>query len=101
MLDGPHAITQKQLRKDPLHDPAIGQHVGNPAGHSQIVFEYNEFSARQANQIGADDRDVNIAWDLQATHFATKVFAAKNDFTRHDAVRKNAAFIVDIAQEKV
>ena len=53
------------------------------------------------DQVGPDHRDVNITRHLQSAHLAPEMLAAVHDFARHGAVRKNAAFVVNIAQEQV
>ena len=65
VLDGPHAVALKQLRKRPLHDPPVGEHVTHARGHAQVIFENDKLAGIQPKQIGADDRDVNVARHLQ------------------------------------
>ncbi len=101
VLDGPHALQAKQIGENPLHDPAVGQHVGDAAGHAQIVFQHHELAAGQANQVRAYYRDVNVARHLQPAHLPPEVPAAVNNFAGHDAVGENAPLVIDVAQKEI
>ena len=101
VVDGPDAVVAKQRGEDALENLAIGQHVGNAAGDAQIVFENGEAAIGKANQIGAADADVDVAWNIEATHFAAEMLAAVDQFARDDVVGEDAAFVIDVAQEKI
>ena len=101
MLDGPHAVALKELRKGPLHHAAVGEHVAHAGGHAQIVFEHHKLAVVQPQQIRAHHRDVDVARHLQAAHLAPVVLAAVDQFARHHAVVQDLGVEVDIAQEKI
>ncbi len=101
MLDRPHSLQAEQVGENPFHHPAVGEHVGDAAGHSQIIFQHHKFAAGRRIRSEPDDRDVDIARDLQSAHLPAKVFTAVNHFARNHSLGKNAAFVVDVAQEKI
>ncbi len=101
MLDGPHAVAREELREGALHDAAVGEHVAHAGGHAQVVFEHDEFAVVEAQQIGADDRDVDVARHLQAAHLAAVVLATVDELARNDAVVEDFGVGVDVAQEEV
>ena len=47
MIDGPDAVILKHGGENALQNFAIGQHVGNAAGHAQIVFQDGEAAIGQ------------------------------------------------------
>src|SRR4029077_14508383 len=101
MLDRAYSIPLKQLRKDSLHDTAVGQHVRHTARHSQVVFEDHKLAAGQADQIGSDNGDIHITWHLQSAHLPPKVFAAVHDLPRYHAVGEDSPLVVNIPEEQV
>ena len=101
MVDGPDAVVAEHRGEDALEDFAIGQHVGNAAGHAQVVFEDGEAAIGQAHKVGAADADVNVARDVEAAHFAAEVLAAVDQVARDDAFGKDAAFVIDVAEEEI
>ena len=100
VIDGPDAVVAKQGREDALQHFAVRQHVGDAAGHAQIVFEHGEAAVGQADQIGAADADVDVARDVEAAHFAAEMAAAIDEFAGDDAVGEDAAFVIDVAGGK-
>ena len=91
LLDGPHAAFSKQRREDLLHHLAAGQHVGDAAGHAQIIFEDHEPAVRQADQVSSDHADINVARNFDALHLPAEVFAGIDDFAGDYPVLQNAA----------
>src|SRR5207302_1346736 len=61
MINWADAVDLEQSRKNALQDFSIGQHVGNTAGNSQVVFEYGKAAVGQSHQVGAANADVNAA----------------------------------------
>ena len=86
MIDGPDAIIPEQSREDALQNLAVGQHVGDAAGHAQIVFQHGEAAIGQANQIGSANAYIDVARDTQSAHFAAEVAATVDQFAGNDAV---------------
>src|SRR5205809_1259672 len=101
MINWADAVDLEQSRENALQNFAIGQHVGDTAGDAQIVFENSKAAVGQSHQVGAADADVDAARDRQAAHLATKMFAAEDQFARHNAIGQNAALMVDVLQKKI
>ena len=101
VFDGAHAVALEELREGALHDAAVGEHVADAGGNAQVVFEDDEFAGVEAEQVGADDGDVDVARDLEAAHLAAVVLATVDELARDDAVGENFGVGVDVAQEEV
>ena len=101
VLDGAHAVAVEELREGALHDAAVGEHVTHAGGHAQIIFENDEFAGVEAEQVGADDGDVDVARHLQAAHLAAIVLATVDKVARNDVVIENLGVRVDIAEKKI
>ena len=56
LLNGPHTAFAKQRRENLLHHLAAGQHVGDAAGHAQIVLQNHKPAIRQTNQVSSRQR---------------------------------------------
>ena len=91
----------EQLRKGPLHDAPVGEHVAHAGRDAQIVFEDDEFAVVQAQKIAAHDGDINIARNLQAAHLAAIVLAAVDKLARNNAIAENLGVEVNVAQEEI
>ena len=101
MVDGPDAVVLKHRREDALENFAVRQHVGNAAGDAEIVFEDGEVAVGHADEIGAADADVDVARDVEAAHFAAEMFTGINEFAGNDAFGEDAAFVINVAEEKI
>ena len=101
VLDGADAVALEELREGALHDAAIGEHVTDAGGNAEIVFEDDEFAGVEAEQVGADDGDVDVARDLEAAHLAAVVLATVDKLAGDDAVSEDFGVGVDVAQEEV
>src|ERR1035438_4018835 len=64
MFDGPHAITLEELRKGPLHNPAVGEHVTHAGGNSEVIFEHHKLACVEPEQVRAHNSDVYVARHL-------------------------------------
>jgi hypothetical protein len=101
VLDGAHAVAVKELREGALHDAAVGEHVADAGGHAEVVFEDDELAGVEAEQVGADDGDVDVARDLEAAHLAAVVLATVDQLAGDDAVGEDFGVGVDVAQEEI
>ena len=101
MGDRRHLVAIEQPWQHALGDLAVRQHVRDAARHAQIVFQHDELAAFQPDEIGAGDRYVNVAMDVDAAHFATKVFAAVDQLARHDAFVEDPALVIDVFEKQV
>ncbi len=101
LLNRPHVVTTKQLRKDPLHYPAIGQHIANPTRHPQIILEHDKLAVLQPDQVRPAYRDIDIPRHLQPRHLPPEVLAAIHHLTRHDPVVQNPPLVIDVLQKQI
>ena len=92
---------RKRCGKDALHHAAVGEHVADAGGDAEIVFEHDELSRFEADEVGAADGDVDVARDLEALHLAAVVLAGVDDLAGDDAVVEDAALVVDVFEEEV
>ena len=99
--DRAHAIAIEQSRQHALGDLAVRQHVGDAARHAQVVLEHHEPAVLEPNEIGARHRDVDVAMDVHAAHFAAVVPAALHQVAGHDAFGENPRVVINVLQEQV
>ena len=86
LLDGADVVAAEELGEDALHDAPVGEHVADAGRNAQVVFQDDEFAVCHADEVGAADRDVDVARDLEADHLAAEVLAAIDDLAGNDAV---------------
>ena len=101
VIHRPHAIVPKQRGEHTLQHLAVRQHVRHAAGHAKIVFQHGKLAVRQPHQIGAANAHVDVAWHIDATHFAPEMLATVNEFAGNDFVGENSAFVINIAQKQI
>src|SRR5271167_4797914 len=99
MIDGANAVVAEESGKYSLQNFAIGEHVGNTAGHAQVVFENHEVAIGQARQIGAANADIDIARDAETAHLAAEVAATVNQLARYYPVGQDFAVVIDVFEE--
>ena len=101
VFDRAHAVAVEELRKRPLHHPAVGEHVAHARWHAQVVFKHHKLARVQPQQVRAHHRDVHVARHLQAPHLPPVVLAAVHQLARNHAVVQNLRVRVDVAQKQV
>jgi hypothetical protein len=69
----------KQLRKQPQHDLAVLQHVGDAGGRAGIVLEHVEGLGVDAHDVDAGDMDVDVVRDFLAVHLGPEDWILKRD----------------------
>ena len=99
VIDRAYSVVAEKRREDFLQHFAVRQHVGDAAGHAQIVFEHGEAAVGQTDQVGAADADVDSARNGEPAHFAAEVTATVHQFARDDAIREDSAVVIDVFQE--
>ena len=99
MIDGEYVVIAEQSREHALQHLAVRQHVGNAAGHAQVVFQDREFAAGHAYQVGSANAHVDVARNSKLAHLAPEMAAAVNQFARHHAVGQNLSSVVNVLQE--
>ena len=101
MHDGPHAVVLELAGEDLLHHLAVGQHVGDAAGHAQVVLQHQKPAIVHPHQVGSIHGDIDAARHIHPAHLATVVPAAVDHVHRHHAILNDLAVVVDVAQEEV
>src|SRR5579863_4916883 len=99
MIDGADAVVAEEGGENSFENFAVGQHVGDAAGHAEIVFEDGEAAIGKANQVGAADADVDSARDVEAAHFAAEVPAGVDEFFGDDAIGEDSAVVVNVFEK--
>src|SRR5258708_4480041 len=101
MIDGGDTVSPEHGGKNFLQDFAICQHVGDAAGHAEIVFEHGEAAIWQSHQVGAADADVNSTWNGDTAHLPAEMAATVNQFARYDAIGQNPPAVGYVFQEEI
>ncbi len=91
----------EQFRKEPQHDFAVLQHVGDAGGRARIVFQHIEGFGVDPNDIDAADMDVDVVRHLLAVHFRPEHRILEHQIFRHHAGFENFAPGVDVADVMV
>ena len=94
-------IPIEQRRQHALGDLAVREHVGHAARHPQVVFEHDEAAVLQPIEIGARNRHVDVAVDVDAAHLAPVVPAALHQLARDDAFGEDSPLVIDVLEEQV
>ena len=101
LRDRADLVAIEQAGQHALGDLAVGEHVRHAARHPQVVLEHDEAAVLEAHEIGAGDRDVDVAVDVDAAHLAPVVPAAVDQVARHDAFGEDPALVVDVLEKQV
>src|ERR1700719_4198575 len=101
MFERADGTASKKKGKELLHHHAVGEHVGDAARDTKIIFEHREIAVRQAHDVRTDHRDIYVARDLQTAHLPAELPATVNHFARDDSVGEDVALVVHIAQKEI
>ena len=85
ILDRRDAVAREQLRKQPQHDLAVLQHVGDAGGRARIVFEHVEGLGIDPHDVDAGDVHVDVVRHLLAVHLRAEHRILEHEVFRHDA----------------
>ena len=100
MLDAAHVVAAEQVAQARLQRAPVGEHVGDPGGHPQIVLQHHE-TVVGPHDVGAAKCDVDAVGHLQAAHLDPVLRAAAHQVYRHDPVGEDPPRPVDIGEEEV
>ena len=100
-LDRPHGVAGEQVRKDALHDVAVGQHIRGAGGRPQVVLEDEELALAVPYQVDAGDVAVDAVGDGQAFDLPHVEGAAEHDLGRDGALLEDQLAAVDVLEEEV
>jgi len=101
VFDGADPLPFEELRKDPLHDLAILEHVGHAGGCPQVVLEHVHHAVAAANEVGAGDVAPHAAGRLEAGARSAEALARIDQPIGHHAVGHDPAPVVDVVDEQV
>ena len=68
-----------------------------PLGTRRLSSSTTKRPSGIADQVGADNGDINILRDMQAAHLPPEVLAAVNHLARDHTVGEDAPFVINIA----
>ena len=94
-------MARKQFRKQPHHDFAVLQHIGDAGRRTRIVFKDIKRFGIDAHDVDAGDVHVNIVRNLLSAHLGTESRVAEHEIVRHHAGTQDVARAVDIPDEGV
>ena len=86
----------EQLGKQPQHDLAVLQHVGDAGRRARIVLEHIEGVGVDAHDVDAGDVHVDVVRHLLAVHLRTEHRILEHQIFRHDAGAQDLAPAVDV-----
>ena len=96
IFDRRDAIAREQLGKQPQHDLAVFQHVGDARRRARIVLEHIESVGIDAHDIDAGDVDVNIVRHLLTVHLRAEHRILKHQVLGNDAGAQDFAAAIDV-----
>ena len=94
-------MAREQFRKQPQHDLAVLQHVGDAGGRARIVLEHVEGLGVDAHDVDAGDMHVDVVRHLLAVHLRPEHRVLEHQVLGHDAGLENLAPAVDVADVEV
>ena len=101
VLDRRDAVAREQVGKEPQHDLAVLQHVGDAGGRARIVLEHIEGVGIDAHDVDAGDEHVNVVRDALAVHLRPEDRILEHEVFRHDAGAQHLALGVDVLDVEI
>ncbi|OIQ76465.1 hypothetical protein GALL_418550 [mine drainage metagenome] len=95
------AVAGEQVRKQPHHDFAVFQHVGNTRWRARIVLQHDEVFRGDPDDVDAGDVDVDVVRHILAIHLRTEHRVLEDEVFGDDVGAQDVAAVVDVAQEHV
>ena len=90
------AVAREQLGKQPQHDLAVLQHVGDTRRRARVVLEHIESLGIDAHDVDAGNVHVNVVRNLLAIHLRAENRILKDEVLGHDARFENFAAVIDV-----
>ena len=100
MLDLPHPALPVETPHARLHRLAVGDHVGHPRRHPQVVFEHQE-PVVGAHDVGAADGDPGPVGRAHPAHLAAVLGTAVHQVLGDDPVGDGPGVAVDVCEKVV
>ena len=91
----------RTFSENPFHYLPVCQHIGNTARNPKVVFQHGERAVRNADEVCADYRYINVVRNLYATHLTPKMFAGIDQLIWYDSIHKDLSFVIDIAKKDI
>ena len=88
-------MAREQFRKQPHHDLAVLQHVGDAGGRARIVLEHVEFIVVDADDVDAGDLHVDVVRHFDSDHLRPECGIAEHEIVGDDAGAQDFARAVD------
>jgi len=98
---GAHAHTREELREGLRHRAAVGDHVGDAAGHAHVVLEHAPASGRVSDHVDARDVDPHAVRRVDAPGRPVEVRGGDDQCPRQDAVGHHPLARVDVLEERL
>ena len=97
VLDRRDAVAREQVRKQPHHDFAVLQHVGDAGRRAGIVFQHVEIVGIDAHDVDAGDVDIDVVRHVLAVHLRPEHRVLEDQVVGDDAGAQDVAAVVDVA----
>src|SRR5205823_7821240 len=97
----PDTVLSEQIWKDPAHDLAILDDIGNAGWAARIVLQHEKITVAIADQIGAANVDVDISRHIEVHELWTKVRGLPDVIFRNHAIAQNGLTVIDVVQKKI
>ena len=101
IFDRRNAVAREQFRKQPHHDFAVLQHIGNAGGRARIVLEHVEGVGVDADDVDAGDVDIDVVRHALAVHLRAERRIAEHQIFRNDSGAQDFARAIDILDEQI
>ena len=101
VADGRDALPGEGVGKEPHHDLAVLEHIGDARGRAHIVLEHEEVALSGADQIDAGDMGVDVVRRLDADHLGPEGGIEQNELGRHKTRLEDLLVVIDVVEEDV
>ena len=101
IADRRDALPGEGVGKQPHHDLAVLEHVGNARGRAHIVLEHEEIALAGADQVDAGDMRVDVLRRLDAQHLRAEGRIEQHEFRRHQPRLDDLLVVIDVVEEDV
>ena len=89
------------IGKEPHHDLAVLEHIGDAGGRAYIVLEHEEIALAGAHKIDAGNMGVDPIGRLDAVHLGPVGRVEQHEFRRHEAGLDDLLVVIDVVEEDV
>ena len=101
VLDRRHAVIGEEVGREPHHDLAVLEHVGDARGGAHIVFENVEILRVDPHYVDPGDVHVDVVWHGLPEHLLPVRGIALDHRLRNDAGLDDLLLAVDVRQKPV